>query len=293
MKQISVVVTNWNGKEILEKSLPIILENSKEAQEVIVVDDYSTDTSLAYLKQMQKKHKNLILVCQTENKGFANTSNLGVKVSKGEFVVLLNSDIHPHPNYIKSSMHHFSDPKVFGVGFAEIGNENYPRIYWSEGYLQYEPVFSKQSHITAWLSGGSSIIRKKYFELLNGFDEVYHPFYSEDLDLGYRAWKSGYRLIWEPTALVEHKHESTTSKFSKHFTDYVKERHRLLAIWRNITDDSLIKSNRVGMIFRILLGPNYIKIINAARKQVAKYPKQVVFPKLTDRDIFRLFQKNE
>lgn len=289
--KISVVITNWNGLNLITRSLPQIISTSPEADEFIFVDDGSTDNSLSFVNNLAKKNKKLKIIAQKQNLGFIPTSNHGVKKSSGDFVVLLNNDIFPKKNYIKNSLIHFKDSSVFGVGFAEIGQENWPRFFWSEGYLQYEPIYSNSTHITGWLSGGSSIIYKKYFSYLGGFDPIYEPFYSEDLDLGYRAWKSGYRLLWEPNSQVLHQHESTTSKINRHFTDYVKERNRLLMILRNITDSTLRSSNLRGQIFRVLLGPNYIKIIRAAKRQLVRYPAPVVFPKLTDREIFSLFAK--
>ncbi len=293
MMKISVIVTNWNGKEILKASLPEIIKYSQIASEIIIVDDHSTDDSLTFLKSIAKNNKKIKIISQSENRGFANSSNLGVKTAKGDLVVLLNSDIYPTKNYIKNTLHLFKNKNLFGVGFSEIGNENYPRIFWSEGYLQYEPAFSDKTHISAWISGGGCIVNKKIFTKLGGFDEVYKPFYSEDLDLGYRAWKSGYILLWEPTAKIYHRHGSTTSKFSKHFTDYVKERNRLLVIRRNITDYTLKRSNLLGVIFRTIFGPNYIKIVRACKKQNSVYPKPIVYPVRSDREIFNLFSKNE
>ena len=126
--------------------------------------------------------------------------------------MLLNSDIDPHQGYITNCLSHFNDPKVFGVGFSELNHENYGKIFWKNGYIQIEPGISSKTHISAWLSGGSSIIRRSEFLRLGGFDAVYEPFYFEDLDLGLRAWRSGYKLLWEPAAVVEHQHESTMSK---------------------------------------------------------------------------------
>jgi len=125
---------------------------------------------------------------------------------------------------------------------------------------------------------------------LGGFDGIYAPFYSEDVDLGYRAWKSGYKLLWEPKSIIEHKHESTMSKFPKRFLDYVKERNRLLTVLRNITDPKMLSENKITQILRVLSGPNYIKIILAARRQIKAYPAPIVFPVLTDQEIFALFK---
>lgn len=289
--KISVIVTNYNGQKLLKKFLPYVFENSTEADEIIVTDDASKDDSIKYLKNIQSKYPKLKIIHHIKNIGFAANTNFAVNKAIGDYIVLLNNDINPQKNYIKNSLNHFKDEKVFGIGFAEIGNENWARIYWKSGYIQYnQGKPSNKSHITGWLSGGSSIIKKEYFLKLGGFDTIYKPFYSEDVDLGYRAWKSGYKLIWQPKAQVFHQHESTISRFPKRFTDYVKERNRLLVVLRNITDPKLLLENKLAIFSRCLLGPNYLKIIRAAKKEIKKHPKAIVFPVLTDKEIFQKFK---
>lgn len=289
--QISVVVTNWNGIKLLSKNLERIIINSPEAQEVILTDDASSDDSVKFASELQKKFTQLKIISNPKNIGFGNNSNNAVKSAKGDFVVLLNNDIYPYSGYISQAIKNFKNDNILGVGFAEKGHENWARIFWKNGYLQHEPGLDiSTTHITAWVSGGSSIINKKIFLKLGGFDEVYAPFYSEDLDLGYRALKSGFEMLWEPKSIVEHRHEATISKFPKHFLDYVKERNRLLTVWRNIDDQKLLRLNRLALIGRVLSGPNYIKIIRAAKKQMDKFPPPIVFPKLTDQEIFNLFK---
>ncbi len=290
--KISVVITNWNGLPILQKNLESIIKNSPEAEELILADDASQDKSILFAQKIQKKYPQLKIIAHKNNLGFGANSNDAVNQSKGDLVVLLNNDIYPHPKYITNALKHFNDPNVFGVGFAELGHENWAKFFWKNGYLQHEPGTSNnnQVHISGWVSGGSSIVRKSLFQKLGGFDSVYQPFYCEDLDLGYRAWKSGYTLLWEPKSIVEHHHETTMSKFSPNFLNYVKERNRLLNTWRNITDPNLLNQNKLALVGRVLNGPNYIKIIRAAKKQIKKSSLPIVFPKLTDMEILSLFK---
>lgn len=289
--KISVVVTNWNGLKLLKKNLETIIKNSPEADEIILADDASEDDSIAYATKLKSIYPKLKIITHRKNIGFGANSNDAVNKSSGELVVLLNNDILPHPNYISNSLKHFSDPNVFGVGFAEVGHENWARFFWKNGYLQHEPGISNihKTHISGWVSGGSAIVRKSLFQKLGGFDHIYHPFYSEDLDLGYRAWKSGFILLWEPKSVVEHRHEATMSKFSLSLLNYVKERNRLLNTWRNITDPDLLTSNKRYLFLRVLSGPNYIKIIRAAKKKIKISPPPIVFPKLTDQEILKKF----
>lgn len=290
MNSISLVVTNWNGLKLLKKYFLFVLETTPEVSEIIFCDDASEDDSVAYISELQKKDQRLRIIKHHSNKGFICNSNHAVKTAKGELVILLNNDIKPYPDFIKPSLRHFSNPKVFGVGFAEKNHENYGHIYWHHGYLQHQPGISPNTHISGWLSGGSSIIRRDLFLKLGGFDPIYHPFYCEDLDLGFRAWKSGYRLLWEPKSVVEHRHESTISKFPRHFSDYVKERNRLLTVWRNINDPQLLFANYLTVVGRCLFGPNYLKIIFAAQRQIKKFPPPIFLPRLSDRQVLSLFK---
>jgi GT2 family glycosyltransferase len=290
MKTISVIVTNWNSVKLLQKYFPGVLSTSDIADEIIFADDASSDDSLKYITELQKNNPKIKLVTHKDNVGFGQNSNDAIKRSKGELVVLLNNDISPQPGYLLPSLRFFNDLKVFGVGFAEVGHENYAKLKWENGYIQHSPETSSSFHITGWVSGGSSIIRRELFIKFNGFDPVYSPYYSEDLDLCYRAWKSGYQCIWEPKCKVEHRHESTMSKFPKYTLDYVKERNRLLTVWRNITDPKMLLENRFAQLGRVLTGPNYIKIIMAAKRQLRNAKPPIVFPAITDSEIFEKFR---
>ena len=288
--KISVIVTNWNGKKLLEKFLEKVIVNSPEAQEIILADDASTDKSLIFAKNLQKIYPKLKIITHKKNLGFSRNSNHAASKASGDLLVFLNNDINPHLGYIKNSLSHFNNPKVIGVGFSELGHENYGSVYWKNGYLQLRPGYSQKTHISAWVSGGSSIIRKEYFLKLGGFDNIYEPFYFEDLDFGLRAWRSGYTLLWEPDSVVEHKHETTTSKFPKRLLVYVKERNHLLSVLRNITDKKLLFKNKIFSLLRVLSGPNYLKIIRAAKKQIRKYPTPISTNVLTDLEILKKFQ---
>lgn len=286
--KVSVIVTNWNGRKLLSKYLEKVILNSPEADEIILADDASEDDSLLFASELQKKHSKLRIIAHPINLGFGKNSNHAIKSTKNDIVAILNSDIDPTIGYISSASKHLSSD-VLGVGFSETGHENYAKFKFSQGYLQHEPETSNQVHISGWLSGGSSLINKKIFLKLGGFDSAYEPFYGEDLDLGYRAWKSGYKCLWDPNSKIFHKHEATTSKFPKRLLDYVKERNRLLNVWRLIDDPDFLFQNKLALVGRVLTGPNYLKIIRAAKIQNSKSNPPIIFPKLSDKEILQKF----
>ena len=99
--KISVIVTNWNGLSLLKKNLEQVIKTSIEAEEIIVADDCSSDQSVDFIKSLQKKYPKLKLISNKVNFGFGKNSNNAISKSKGDLVVMLNSDIFPHENYIK------------------------------------------------------------------------------------------------------------------------------------------------------------------------------------------------
>jgi len=267
---VSVVITCWNGRKLLEKNLPFVIEASKNPQnqiiEIIVVDDGSKDDSVDFLK---KDFPGVKTVVHKENKGYSVTCNTGVKEARGELVAILNLDVIPKKDFLVNALPYFEDEKVFAVSFNE-GKFGPGRVRWEKGFLEIIPTsVSEKSETASWASGGSSIFRKKIWESLGGMDEIYLPFYFEDIDLGLRAKKKGFLCLWEPGSRVEHKHESTINKdnFDINFINSIKERNHLMLTWRNINSPFRFLSHFFNLLKRCLLKPGYLKIVLSALKR--------------------------
>jgi GT2 family glycosyltransferase len=256
--KFSIVISNWNGKGLLEKNLPAVLATG--ADEVIVSDDASTDGSQEYLKKIQKsKTPKLKVIFNKKNLGFAASSNLGVRAAKGEIVVLLNTDVLPQEGFLKPLEEDFQDPKVFAVSLAET-QWSWAKGKWVSGFVEHEPgPRTKKPHISLWASGGSAAFRKSIWEKLGGFDEIFTPFYWEDIDLSYRAWKRGYKVLWEPKAVVHHHHQGTIKRFPKEYVRYISERNQLIFIWKNITSLKMMFQHKFWLGKRLLTNPGYWK----------------------------------
>lgn len=262
--KVSVVMPNINGKSILEKNLPKLFEAVKNSKnnilEVIVVDDGSWDDSVSFLK---KEYKGKVkLIKHSKNKGFSAAVNTGVRASKGDLVLLINTDVIPTKNFLESIIPHFKNPKVFAVSSHEDGYGS-ARGYFGDGYIQLGMNNeSKVAHPSFYVSGGSGVFRKKIWQELGGMDEkLLSPFYWEDIDLCYRAAKRGYLNLWEPNSKVVHVHESTISKFPKKYVARVKERNQLLMLWKNIHSRNLMAKHILGVASRTLRHPGYLRII--------------------------------
>lgn len=285
----SIIIPNWNGRQLLEKNLPAVL--ATKSDEVIVVDDASPDDSNELLVL---RYPSIKIVKHQQNMGFAVACNSGIQAAENEIVILLNLDVLPEPDFLKYTLLDFEDPNIFAVSFNE-PNWSWARIFWERGFIGHEPgPKTKETHISAWASGGSAAFRKSTWEKLGGFDEIYKPFYWEDIDLGYRAWKKGYKVLWEPKAIVHHQHEAIIGKyFSEGYVNFVSERNRLLFIWKNITSPKMVFEHKLWLGRRLLATPGYWKPFLAA---LGKLPpilprrfKEWQDKKLSNEQIFTLF----
>lgn len=293
--KVSVVIPNYNGKDLLEKNLAQVLKAqgtlSNNIIETIVVDDASLDDSVSFLK---KNFPNVKLIKHKVNRGFSYSVNTGVRMAKGDLVVLLNTDVLPEKNFLEKVLPHFNDEKVFAVSLHEKGF-SWAKGSFKNGYLEHSlGKVVKEAHITFWASGGSGVFRRKLWNSLGGMDEkLLSPFYWEDIDISYRAQKRGYKVLWEPNSYVAHKHESTISKLSKSYVSRIKQRNELLFIWKNITSKNLTKKHITQVFVRMLKHPGYIRIVLMAICKISlvlqKRKKEIKESKVSDEAIFTRF----
>lgn len=213
-KSVSIIIPNFNGKNLLEKYLPYTLkaiESENVSFEIIVVDDSSADDSVDYLKQNYPK----VVVLQNEiNKGFAFTCNVGLQAAKYELSFFLNSDIKLEESYFSQQWKYFESEDTFGVmgrmltpdGRIE-GAAKIPKIRGLKLKVNKQYYNNIQNHYftpTIFLSGANSLVVTKKAREINGFNEIFSPFYSEDVDLGLKAWRVGWKSYYEHKSICHH-----------------------------------------------------------------------------------------
>lgn len=244
--RISIVIPNCNGEDLLKKNLPKVFEALKvyekkagDDTEVIIVDDKSTDGSVVFLQSQHAK-----LFVNNKNLGFSSTVNRGVREAKGEIVVLLNTDVVPEKDFLEPLIKHFKDPNVFAVGCMDKSIEQERVIlrgrgvgFWQRGFLVHARGEVDNTN-TLWASGGSGAFRKSIWEKLGGFNQLYNPFYWEDIDLSYRAIKCGYTILFESKSIVLHEHEEGVIKktYSPFQIKTMAYRNQFMFVWLNATD---------------------------------------------------------
>lgn len=268
--KISIIIPNYNGEELLKKNLPKVFDSVSSYEsdeiEIIVIDDFSTDNSIEILKKLKLElepkysHIKFKIIGNDKNLGFSSNVNKAARNASGDILVLLNTDVIPKKSFLGPLLSHFSDPKIFAVGCLDESIENGKKILrgrgigsWKKGFLAHSRGDVNKTN-TLWVSGGSGAFRKSVWNQLGGFDELYNPFYWEDIDLSYRALKSGYKILFEPRSIVIHEHEKGAIKkrFSESQVKTIAYRNQFIFVWKNITDLDLQLSHFLWLPFNFL-----------------------------------------
>jgi GT2 family glycosyltransferase len=303
---VTIQILNWDGRRLLEEFLPSVMEAAGDHQ-VVVVDNGSTDTSVEFLKSAFPRVR---IVRLDRNYGFSAGNNRGMEHVSTDIVVLLNNDMSVDPGFLDPLLSPFSDPDVFAVASQiVIADPAKPRFetgktrarfesglfyVWHDGIAVEEeksaalPVF--------WAGGGACALDRRKFQMLGGFDLLYHPFYVEDTDLSYQAWKRGWKSLLAPASRVVHKHRGTSGpRFGDLFVNNTTRRNHYLLVWKNVTDFGMLLQHLTSLPsihgraisqygaafeYRAYLRA-FVRLPLAVRRRVANVPSYV----LGDRDV--------
>jgi len=310
--KIDVIIPNYNGSNLIKKNLSDVIKSFGDFKKVsiIVVDDGSQPEDVVKLRNtidlvnMSSKVP-VTLIPREKNGGFSSAVNTGVANSKADLVLLLNSDAVPYEGFLPPILKRFeNDPMLFGVGCMDISIEGKEKVergrgvaYWKKGILRHRKG-DVDNDDTFWISGGSSMVRRELYKKFNGMDEIYNPFYWEDIDLSYRVQKAGYKIVFEKQSKVEHRHDEGAIK--KHFrsdrVNAIVYRNQFIFHWKNITDGSLIISHFFWMPFHLLnaiihLDKPFIKgffnALNIMSQILARRKLQKKYYIKTDKELIR------
>ena len=252
---VSLVVVNFNGKDILKKCLPSLfrLNYPKKKYEIIVVDNNSTDGSREFLKN---KYPEIKIVKNKKNMGYAGI-NSAIKHCKGDYVYFLNNDLTLEKNCLKYLVQEIG--KDSSIGMVAHNAVNYfqkdivsggtwvSRAMYCGHYPKDDDRLTK---VIPYLGGG--MIRK---EIMLKFGYLFDPdyfIYAEDLDLGLRIRILGMKVILVTNALCYHMHSVTTRKFSTPSKNtFLLERNLLMTFLKIFSLKNIILYGPLVLIARI------------------------------------------
>lgn len=241
----SLLVLNYNGQRLLDGCFGTLGPATGEGarHDVYLIDNGSTDDSIEYT---QRRFPWVKCVRAPRN-AYLFTYNDIVPTLDTEPVLLLNNDILVEPDFIEPLLEGLAHEEVFavnsrvleaatGVGQGSRTAGGYHRGLW---WYNQMPDIDRLSTCFFGLGGQAVFSRSKYLEL-GGFDELFWPLYHEDIDLSYRAWRRGWRVLYEPRSVIHHLGAQTSSKEykSKELRTVVTQ-NTLLFQWKNIDDPAM------------------------------------------------------
>ena len=211
--RISVIIVNYNGKELLQKCLESLFKIDYNNFEVILVDNNSTDGSMEFVT---KSYPNIIVVKLDSNKGFAEPNNVAAKISKGKYLLFLNNDTVVTPNFISEMVKVMETDKKIAVCQSLLLKPD-GSVDSSGDFIDHlGVVYNSKTKIdeireVSSARGASMLVRSDIFEKLDGFDQKFFITF-EDVDLCWRSWILGYRVLIIPTSIVYHEGGITIKK---------------------------------------------------------------------------------
>lgn len=250
---VSIVIPSYNGVEHLRKCLPSVYKQKYKNIEVIIVDNNSKDTTLDFVSTHFPKAK---LIQSKSNLGFAEANNVGYHAAKGKFILLLNNDTIVSPDFLTILVKSLLTKKYLGAVQPKIFLIDKPTILDSVGaYLtasgllyhfgvnrRNSAIYNKKRYIYS-AKGACLLIKREALEaaLLNGdpFDPEYFA-YFEETDLCHRLWLAGYRVMFEPKAVILHKMGATSSKLQNSFIQFHSFKNRFNTYIKNLSVGNLL-----------------------------------------------------
>ena len=265
---MSVVIPNYNGMDLLERYLPSVLAELAATNipgELVIADDASTDDSLLWLAS-SPLGRDTRIVKNEHNLGFPRTANAGISAARSDVVLLLNSDVEVGKGSLLPLLERFRGEDDLFAAVPFLSNTlndgrdqalceghlhrgwisvHYP---WPERQLAGEAI-----RPVLYPCGGAMLVHRRKFLDLGGFAPCFTPGYFEDVDLGYRAWKQGWRSEWVPRSIMLH-HDGRTMKrrFSSWKRSLLIERNKWLFMWRNLTDSGPWAAHVLHLPFRLM-----------------------------------------
>jgi O-antigen biosynthesis protein len=236
----SVIVLAWNGSSDLPECLDALLQQDSPAPEIIVVDNASTDDSAGLVA---RRYPQVRLIRNARNEGFAGGNNVGLRAARGDVLVLLNQDTVVRPDWLRNLLAALaSDP---GVGIAGcktlypdgliqhaggcVDERGEARHY---GYRQPDRGEFDTPRDVDFVTGAALAIRRQTLDAIGELDPGFAPAYYEDIDLCYRARRSGFRVRYVPGAVLVHRERSSAAR-ADHAGLFLLQRNRLRFVFKH------------------------------------------------------------
>jgi GT2 family glycosyltransferase len=215
---VSLIVLNWNGRQHLAYCLPSLLATDYPRCELIVVDNASTDGSVAFVRQNFPRAR---VIVNERNLGFSAGMNVGLRAAEGQILVLLNNDLKVHPGWLRALVDALVSDETVGIAGCKVYYPDEKTLQHAGGIIYYPQAIpdhyghqeEDQGQYNAirevdYVVGAALAIKRQVLEQVGYLDEGYFLYY-DDPDLSFSARKMGFKTIYVPDAVVIHLEAAT------------------------------------------------------------------------------------
>jgi GT2 family glycosyltransferase len=262
---VSVVVVNWNRRELLKACLASLTRQTYQNYEVIIIDNGSGDGSAALVEELAGAYPvPLKLVVNQENRGFCAANNQGFAVAHGEYIALLNNDAEADPGWLEALVDAINSANDLGMVASKILVWEDPQRIDKCGHLIYPDGQNRgrgsgqldrgqfdRMEEALWPDGCAALYRRAMLENIGGFDEDFFA-YADDAELGLRGRIAGWRCLYTPAAVVRHHRGATLGLGSPQRLTLI-ERNRVLLVVK-LFPLNLLWANGAYLLARIAAG---------------------------------------
>lgn len=238
----SLIVVNFNGEEVLSRCLDSLLDSIGPDDEILVVDNNSSDGSVALIPD----HRQVHVVRRTAN-SFIHALNDGLQAAAGNFVALLNNDIQVEPNFVERCLARFESPDVFAVcpRVLDMSGDDQGSLtsgrFWRGVWYYKVHEHDASAEETFFAIGGQSFFDSAKLSHVGAVDPLLRPMYHEDIELSLRAWASGYRIRYAPDAIVYHVGGHTSNRvFTRAQLRTFVRQNQFLTVWKLLSFSELL-----------------------------------------------------
>ncbi|MBM4272175.1 MAG: glycosyltransferase family 2 protein [Deltaproteobacteria bacterium] len=248
---VSVIIVNWNGRQYLDDCLSSLRNQSLGDFEVILVDNGSTDDSVAFVEQHYQDFVQIVRL--SENRGFSGGNNAGIATARGVYIALLNNDTVVDQEWLSSLVHCIHSDESIGMVGSKILNYYRREEIDNTGHLIYPDGLNRgrgrleidhnqydMKTDILFPSGCAALYKKQMIEETGGFDESFFA-YGDDADIGLHGRYLGYNAIYCPKAVVFHKYSGTAGMYSALKAFHV-ERNRIWILVKYFPVEAIIVS---------------------------------------------------
>ena len=248
----SVVIINYNGRSYLEELLGSLKLQTRRPLEVLLVDNASRDDSVAYVR---RQFPWVQVLPQKRNLGFSRAANLAADAARGTWLALLNTDLRLEPDWLEelvaaaetdpsvaavsSKLRLYNQPhRLNGVG----GCMNRLGYTWDRGMGEKDRGQYDESREVLFACAGAALFHRSRFRDAGGFDSRFFM-YHEDVDLCWRLWLRGFRVVTAPKAVAYH-HLSASTREDRGllWREILGERHNMRALLKNYEGTNLVRA---------------------------------------------------